>query len=79
MTVKELIELLQKEDKNDLVVLSGDSEGNYFNQVYTISKAVYDDNEISIRELTPELEDRGYSEEDLCHSENCRNCVVIWP
>lgn len=79
ITVKQLIELLQEQDENDVVVLSQDEEGNWFNPISSISEAVYSDNEISTRELTPELEEKGYCEDDLCHNEECVKCIVLWP
>ena len=41
MNVKELIALLEKEDPDDVVILSKDEEGNDFHPVYKIEKSLY--------------------------------------
>lgn len=78
MTVKELIKELKKLDGNRLVVISSDSEGNSFNEFYSYSTASYDKGarEIGLEELTEELKNDGYSEEDVKEGVPC---VVLWP
>jgi len=70
MKVKELIKLLKKEDQNREVVISKDSEGNYYSPLSDWYTASYKadstwSGEVGLEELTPELEERGYSEEDV--------------
>jgi hypothetical protein len=77
MTVKELIERLQKEDPNRIVVLSIDPEGNGYNELRDIATSAYSDGEIGIEELTPELQKEGYREEDVM--EDGHKAVVLWP
>ncbi len=70
MKVKELIELLKKEDQEREVIMSKDGEGNNFSPFADISRQTYEadstwSGEISIDELTPEiLAEEDYSEED---------------
>lgn len=77
MTVKELIERLQKEDPERIVVLSIDPEGNGYNELRAIETYTYSDGEIGIEELTPDLEKAGYSEGDMI--EGGKKAVVLWP
>ena len=70
MKVKELIKLLKKEDQNREVVMSKDSEGNSYSPLSDWYTASYKadstwSGEVGLEELTPELEERGYSEEDV--------------
>jgi hypothetical protein len=87
MKVKELIDILKKEDQNAIVVLSIDEEGNGFETVVTVegdNKYCTKGNcrgEIRLKELTEELENAGYGEED-CAPKNDKNwvdAVVLWP
>ena len=81
MTVKELIELLSKQDPDDLVVLSMDSEGNGFNEMADYSIMNYRTGgyagDIGYRELTEEMEKQGYAEEDVML--DGQPCIVLWP
>lgn len=79
MKVKELIELLSAEFPDDEVVLAIDEEGNGFSSVNGISKSVFDGEYIYLRELTPELETQGFTEEDMYTGEDGKKCVVLWP
>lgn len=69
MTVKELIELLGKEDTKRLVIMSIDGEGNghsLFSGVETCAWAEeHGYGEIGLEELTDELREQGYTEEDV--------------
>jgi len=70
MTVKELIEALQAvENKDRIIVMSGDPEGNDFSPLYEFSYSAYIEDGCSgylgLEKLTPELEKQGYSEEDV--------------
>lgn len=82
MKVKELIEKLQKCDPESLVVMSEDGEGNGFSPLSDVDDShnyAADSTwsgEIGLRELTPRLEDSGFTEEDLLDGEKC---VVLWP
>ncbi len=79
MKVKELIELLSTEFPEDEVVISIDEEGNGFSAINCISRSVFDGEYIYLRELTPELETQGFTEEDMYTGEDGKNCVVLWP
>lgn len=70
MTVKELIELLSKEDGDRLVVMSCDAEGNSKSPLEEFVTCAYKadstySGETGLEELTDELIDRGYSKEDV--------------
>jgi hypothetical protein len=84
MNVKELKEFLNNFDDNDLVVLSVDEEGNSFSPLASVEEANYvEDNPfngyIYLRELTPELEEAGFTEEDVYYGENAIEAVVLYP
>ena len=69
MKVKELVELLQEMDPEALVVMSEDSECcNNFNELCGASTGFWDERDggyvFPINELTPELQEEGYYEED---------------
>jgi hypothetical protein len=82
MTVKELIEQLQQCDPDDLVVMSKDSEGNGFSKLSDIAfgndrySGGYS-GEIGLDHLTEELEQRGYTEDDVMS--DGEKCIVLWP
>lgn len=81
MKVKDLIKLLQKEDPNRLVVMSKDSEGNGFSPLADMSTESYAadstwSGEIGLEKLTPELEKKGYTEEDVLDG---KPALVLWP
>jgi hypothetical protein len=83
MLVKELKEILNNADDNDLVVLSHDEDGGGgYSPLYSTELCSYDlnnscENEIGIRELTPELIEEGYTEDDLI--EDGVNAIVLYP
>jgi hypothetical protein len=86
MKVKDLIVELQSCDPEALIVMSSDAEGNMYAPLAEFSDAyMYVPEspywgEIFLRELTPELESEGYSEEDIYEgSEDSWPCVVFWP
>jgi hypothetical protein len=79
MTVKELIELLCKEDKDRIVVMSSDEEGNGFSELCAIETAMYDpkSRETGLEKLTKSLKDQGYTDEDVM---TCgKKAIVLWP
>lgn len=86
MTVKEFIALLAECDPDDIIVMASDAEGNAYNYFdgsinthdYNYINHKYD-GEIKLRKLTPELVERGYSEEDTDINQNGTPCVVLWP
>ena len=82
MNVKELKEILNEFDDNDLVVMSKDSEGNRYSPLFTTEEISYAadstwSGEVGIRELTKEHIEIGYSEEDLV--ENGVNAIALYP
>lgn len=79
MTVKELIERLQKEDPDRVVVLSTDEEGNRFHLIHDVQAAAYCQGETGPEEMTDELREQGYGEEDLLQGEDVQKAVVLWP
>lgn len=83
MTVKELKQALEGVDDSRIVIMSKDEEGNGFsplaeasteNDVYMADSTW--SGEIALKELTPELKEQGYTEEDLGDGEDC---IVLWP
>lgn len=72
ITVKKLKEILEKENDDDIIILSRDSEGNGFSPLdgsYGVDnylpKDGYNYGEIHIRKLTEQMLKDGYTEEDL--------------
>lgn len=70
MNVEELIVLLQKEDPKNLVVMAKDSEGNSYSPLSDHwvggyrAETTYS-GEVGYLELTPELKEAGYEEDDI--------------
>jgi len=77
MTAKELREQLANVGDDVIIVLSSDSDGNGFSEVSSCESMVYKDGEIGFSELTDDLEEDGYGEEDIL--EDGEECVVLWP
>ena len=74
MTVKELIEELQKVDQNRIVIMSKDAEGNsyspyrqFWEGAYKAETTWYGD--VGLETLTKEDEEQGYTEEDVLDGE----------
>jgi len=70
MTVKELKGLLEQYSDDMIVIMSRDSEGNGYSPLSSIEDGAYcaDETwcgEFGLSELTEELEELGYSEEDI--------------
>lgn len=87
MKVSALIKALQACDPNAIVVLSTDAEGNDHRPVsYADASRHYcpdpdgHSGEVRYLALTPELERRGFGEEDLVGERpNAVPCVVLFP
>ena len=82
MKVKDLINQLQKLDQESIVVLSRDPEGNGFNPLEDVESSMFHEEweEVRLKELTPELEEQGYSDEDLgLEEDGFIPAVVLWP
>lgn len=81
MKVGELKMLLKDIDDERIVILSNDSEGNSFSPLENldISSTYLAENEcygeIGIEELTPELKEIGYKQDDV----GGENALVLWP
>lgn len=82
MKVKELRELLENCNDDDLIVMSKDAEGNTFTLLSDIDSDsyVYDSQgwwgDVYLRELSDDDLCNGYTEEDLGPGENC---IILWP
>jgi hypothetical protein len=78
MNVKQLKEILNTFNDNDLVVMASDEEGNSYHKFSgDIWKCKYYEEYCYIRELTPQLIENGYSEDDLC--EDGVNAICLYP
>ena len=80
MKVSELIDLLETVDPDKIVVMSSDSEGNYYHELLDFDGDVVFDSregEIGYSQLTEELIKDGYGEEDLI--EDGVSAVCFWP
>lgn len=70
MKVKELIDLLQQQNPEAVVVCQADPEGNSYSPLSSVEPEGYVaettwSGERRLLALTPELEQQGYSEEDV--------------
>lgn len=74
-TVRELIEILQQQDPNAVVIISRD--GNSHDPFSDIGLGTYDEvsAEYGLRELTEELRQQGYTEEDIVAG---TNAIVLY-
>lgn len=82
MTVKDLIEALQKVDQTRIVILQKDSEGNGYSPLSGIDdNAMYEaettySGEVRIHHLTDALIKQGFSDEDVGDGQPC---LVLYP
>jgi len=83
IAVKKLKKMLEKYDDNYVVALSSDSEGNGYSFLCEIEdNAVFNSSGeyIGIRELTSDLIDRGFSDEDLADKKSSnKNAIILYP
>lgn len=86
MTVGELIAFLEGLDKDVLVVLQSDAEGNGYSPLAGVDgyKNVYVEDSswsgrVRIAELDADLEELGYTEDDVYDGEDGQPCAVLWP
>lgn len=82
MKVKDLIELLKQEDPEALVICQRDPEGNGYSPLSSLYEFGYvAENTWSgyakLRELTPELIEEGFTEEDV--DEDSEKAVFLVP
>lgn len=83
MKVKELIEELKTiEDQDKEILLAIDGEGNRYHPLDAISTGAieelkYDIESVKLEQLTQELIEYGYTEEDVI--EDGISCLVLWP
>lgn len=81
MKVKELIETLSKFDEDLEICMSRDPEGNNFHTLYQVELMRYDSEHgetyVPETELTDELIELGFGEEDL--RPNLDLWVCLWP
>lgn len=83
MKISELKQIINGLDDDLDVIISRDEEGNGFSHLddYTLDMGYYEggyrDLEICHLELTPELKDAGYTEEDIRTDAN--PCIILWP
>jgi hypothetical protein len=84
MTVQDLIdELLSVENRDRVVVMQKDGEGNGYSPLECTDDSVHYQaettwsGEVGYAELTPELEERGYGEEDIL--DDGRPALVLVP
>ena len=82
MKVWELIEILQEYDPNRLVICQKDAEGNGYSPLDDVEAAAYEATttwmgEAYLEELTEELKESGFTEEDV--SRNGVPALVLCP
>ena len=81
ITVGALKEILSTYDDDLVVVLSSDGEGNSYNPLWAHEKMVYvlRDGDVHYGELTQELIDGGFDEEDIYDGSDGIRALVLWP
>lgn len=84
MKVHELIEQLKKCGQNRIVIMSADGEGNDFSPIANLEDVIYVPQttwhgETYLEELTAELADSGFCDEDLYHGDKGQKAVILWP
>lgn len=77
MKVKELIEKLKEFNEERVVILSSDSEGNSYCKLFELSEGSYLEGEIGLEELTDELKEAGYDEDDVF--EEGESAIILYP
>jgi hypothetical protein len=81
MNVKKLKKLLNNFNDEDIIILQKDSEGNGYSPLCDIYEGSYEEDtpwsgEVGLRELTDELKEKGYAEEDVASGVNA---VILCP
>ncbi len=87
MKVKELREIIKDLPDDMLVVVSKDAEGN---SITPLAEADADNNryiqykddwdgEVRLKELRPENEERGFTDEDVDVDNEGEDALVLWP
>ena len=86
MKVHELIKQLEKLDKDMIVVLQSDSEGNGYSPLAGVDgyNNMYAEDSgwsgyVKLCELDDDLREAGFSEDDVYEGEDGQPCVVLWP
>jgi len=82
MKVSKLITMLQEIGQDREVILSRDAEGNGYSPLQEIETGMYRAEarwcgEFGLETLTPELREKGYTEEDIIS--NGEKAVVLYP
>lgn len=82
MNVGKLIELLKKEDKDRLVVMSSDGEGNNYSPFSDLSTGAYEadstwSGEVGLQKLTDVHKAEGYTAEDVMIEGV--PALILWP
>lgn len=84
MKVRELIEQLQKMPQDSIIVMAKDAEGNDYSPLSSIEEYLYVHETtwygyIYIMELTEELREHGYTEEDLYYGKEVKKRLFYNP
>jgi len=75
MRVRDLIVLLEEQDQDRIVVMAADDEGNDFRPVSSIGTGSWDKENFGIEELTEDLEEQGYTEDDIIDGQKA---ICLW-
>lgn len=79
MKVKELIDILNKQDPEAIVIQSKDEEGNGFSPTYEIRDALYVEYSAFSGEVYPSAKDPYYKDNNEELPDDADPCVVLWP
>lgn len=84
MKVKELKNILNEFNDEDIVILQKDSEGNGYSPLSGYDEMTYVaentwSGDVYIKELTSEHKEFGYTEEDLYDGDDGVNAIILFP
>lgn len=81
ITAKKLRKMLENFNDDDIIILARDGEGNGYAPLaeWSLSKYSPSCGDASIRELTPELIEQGWTSEDVDHPSDAVDSITLWP
>ena len=86
MKVSQLIEELEKLEKDRIIIISKDAEGNSFSPLSSVWKGLYKsdpdrewEGEVSEEVLTKEMREQGFEEEDILQGDDAVSAVILTP
>lgn len=84
ITVGQMMDELKKCDRDDIIIMSKDEEGNNFSPYCDLSRMRYKPHngwsgEVGHRKLTKKMLEHGYDETDIIDEKEGINAIVLYP